>query len=167
MTQDATTIFAKATGAGRAGVAVFRLSGPGAFSMARALTGRTSDSRAIDPRRPVLTPLTCPDTEQLIDHGLVILFKGPKSFTGEDVAEFHTHGSLAVEAALYDALSRLGAHPAKPGAFTRRAFENGKLDLAQVEALADLIDAETAKQRQQALGQLDGRLSRLAQGWRT
>lgn len=135
--------------------------------MARALTGRTSDSRAIDPRRPVLTPLTCPDTEQLIDHGLVILFKGPKSFTGEDVAEFHTHGSLAVEAALYDALSRLGAHPAEPGAFTRRAFENGKLDLAQVEALADLIDAETAMQRQQALGQLDGRLSRLAQGWRT
>lgn len=101
-----------------------------------------------------------------IDEGLVILFPSPASFTGEDVAEFHLHGSIAVEDALYDALRALGAVPAERGEFTRRALLNGKLDLAEVEGLADLLDAETALQRKQALGQLGGRLSALAEGWR-
>ncbi|MEL7490170.1 MAG: tRNA uridine-5-carboxymethylaminomethyl(34) synthesis GTPase MnmE [Pseudomonadota bacterium] len=158
---DTDTIFAKASGAGRAGVAVFRLSGPAALAIARALIGSLPP-----PRDAKLVKVTCPDTEQLIDEGLVILFKGPASFTGEDVVEFHLHGSSAVEAALFHALLTLKARPAEAGEFTRRALINGKLDLAQVEALADLIDAETTAQRKQALGQLDGRLSAVAEGWR-
>jgi len=101
--------------------------------------------------------LRAPDDGALIDRGLAIVFDGPASFTGEDVAEFHLHGSRAVEAALYETLAKMGAAPAEAGAFTLRALKNGKLDLAQAEALADLIDAETNLQRKQALGQLGGR----------
>ncbi|MEL7487617.1 MAG: tRNA uridine-5-carboxymethylaminomethyl(34) synthesis GTPase MnmE [Pseudomonadota bacterium] len=155
------TIFARASGAGKAGVAVYRLSGPDA----RAIATRTS-GRSLTPRTPTLVDLLHANTGERIDQALVILFAAPASFTGEDVAEFHCHGSAAVEAALYAALQYQGARPAESGEFTRRAFENGKLDLAQVEALADLIDAETSEQRKQALGQLDGRLSARADGWR-
>lgn len=161
MTGSNETIFARATGAGRAGVSVYRLSGERAFDIARSLVG---DLPA--PRQTKLVNLNCPDTEQLIDRGLVIPFQGPASFTGEDIVEFHLHGALSVEAALYEALMGLGARPAEAGQFTKRALLAGKLDLAQVEALADLIDSETSVQRKQALGQLDGRLSALAEGWR-
>lgn len=155
------TIFARASGAGKAGVAVYRVSGPQSHNIARRLVGKRMKLRA-----PRLAALKDPATGEIIDRGLAILFQKPKSYTGEDVAEFHLHGSRAVETALYDALSELGARPAEAGEFTLRALRNGKLDLAQAEALADLIDAETILQRKQALGQLDGRLSAVAEGWR-
>lgn len=154
------TIFARASGAGRAGVAVFRLSGPRALEIAQRLAGALSE-----PNRACLRPIRDRSGE-LIDQGLVIPFKGPASFTGEDVAEFHLHGSPAVEAALYEALSSAGARVAVAGEFTKRALLNGKLDLAEVEGLADLLDAETSQQRKQALGQFGGRLSAQAEGWR-
>lgn len=155
------TIFARASGAGRAGVCVFRISGPAARAVAERLS-----TRRLETRRPTLAAIRDPETGEMIDRGLVILFAAPASFTGEDVAEFHLHGSRAVEAAFVEAAARAGARPAGPGDFTRRALANGKLDLAQVEALADLIDAETTQQRKQALGQLEGRLSALAENWR-
>jgi tRNA modification GTPase len=155
------TIFARASGAGRAGIAVFRVSGPQARAIAELLS-----KRRVKPRRPTLAALVDPESGEEIDRGLVLLFEGPASFTGEDVAEFHLHGSRAVEAAFAEAAARAGARPAEAGEFTRRALLNGKLDLAQVEALADLIDAETSQQRKQALGQFEGRLSALAEGWR-
>ncbi|MEO1241478.1 MAG: tRNA uridine-5-carboxymethylaminomethyl(34) synthesis GTPase MnmE [Pseudomonadota bacterium] len=161
MTGDNDTIFARASGAGKAGVAVYRLSGPQSLSIARQLVGKQ-----INNREAVLAALRDPADGALIDRGLAILFEGPASYTGEDVAEFHLHGARAVETALYDALSRLGARPAQAGEFTLRALRNGKLDLAQAEALADLIDSETTQQRKQALGQLEGRLSGLAEDWR-
>jgi tRNA modification GTPase len=154
------TIFARASGPPRAGVAVFRISGPEAFDIAKSLAGGLSA-----PNRAVLRPIR-EISGDLIDEGLVILFKGPASFTGEDVAELHLHGSPAVEAALYEALTALGARPAEAGEFTKRALLNGKLDLAEVEGLADLLDAETRRQRKQALGQFGGRLSAAAEGWR-
>ncbi len=141
-------------------MAVFRLSGPDAFAATVRLTGELPG-----PRVAALRTLRN-GAGQAIDEGLVVLFPAPASFTGEDVAEFHLHGSRAVEDALYETLALLGARPAEAGEFTRRALVNGKLDLAEVEGLADLLDAETAAQRKQALGQLGGRLSALAEGWR-
>ena len=155
------TIFAKASGAGKAGVAVYRLSGPESSSIAGRLVGKRTK-----PREAALAAIRDPYDHALIDRGLVLLFPAPASYTGEDVAEFHLHGSRAVEIALYEALTRLGARPAEAGEFTLRALKNGKLDLAQAEALADLIDSETTLQRKQALGQLDGRLSAVAEDWR-
>jgi tRNA modification GTPase len=102
----------------------------------------------------------------ILDEGLAILFPGPFSFTGEDVVELHSHGSVAVAHAIVEAAIAAGARPAEPGEFTRRALLSGRLDLAEAEGLADLIDAETAAQRKQALGLFGGRLSRLAEGWR-
>ncbi len=154
-------IFARASGAGKAGVAVYRISGPEAARILQSLVGKSLVNR-----KAAYVAVRDPADGSVIDRGLAILFQGPKSFTGEDVAELSLHGSRAVEEALYDALTRLGARPAEAGEFTLRALKNGKLDLAQVEALADLIDAETTLQRKQALGQLDGRLSVLAEGWR-
>ena len=101
-----------------------------------------------------------------LDHALALWFPGPASFTGEDVAELHLHGGVAVVEAVLAALATLGLRPAEPGEFTRRAFENGKLDLAQAEAVADLVDAQSGAQRRQALGQLGGALSRRHEGWR-
>jgi len=161
MTSNTDTIFALSSGAGRAGVAVFRLSGPRAIEIAEALSGK-----AILLRQVVYAKLRDPDDRREIDSGIVFTFKGPASFSGEDMAELQVHGSLAVIDDLSDVLIAQGARPAEPGEFTRRAFSNGKLDLAQAEALADLIDAETSLQKQQALGQLDGRLSGLAEDWR-
>ena len=158
---DGDTIFARASGAGKAGIAVFRLSGPTAHRAAELLSGQTPE-----PRAAAWARVRDPASGAVVDEGLLILFRGPASFTGEDVAELHLHGSRAVEDALYDVLRRLGLRPAEPGEFTRRALRNGKLDLAQVEGLADLIDAETRLQHQQALGQFGGRLSGRAEAWR-
>jgi tRNA modification GTPase len=155
------TIFARASGAGKAGVAVYRLSGPETFRIFRELVGKRINNRVA-----ALATVRDPFSDAVVDQGLAILFEGPESYTGEDVAELHLHGSRAVETALYEALSHAGARPAEAGEFTLRALKNGKLDLAQVEALADLIDSETTLQRMQALGQLEGRLSGLAEGWR-
>jgi tRNA modification GTPase len=157
------TIFALSTVAGRSAVAVLRLSGPAAGRALEALTGKDPPA----PRRAALAGLVDPRTESTIDHGLVLWFPGPGSFTGEHMAELQLHGGPAVVAAAVDALAALdGLRPAEPGEFTRRAFHNGKLDLAEVEGLADLIAAETEAQRRQALRQMEGALSGLIQSWR-
>jgi tRNA modification GTPase len=117
------------------------------------------------PRRAERRRLVDPETGEQLDDGLVLWFPGPNSATGDDVAEFHLHGSRAVLAAFIEVLSRLGLRLAEPGEFTRRAFLNGKLDLLQAEAIADLAAAETEAQRRQALRQLDGELGGLYRGW--
>ncbi|HPA37138.1 MAG TPA: tRNA uridine-5-carboxymethylaminomethyl(34) synthesis GTPase MnmE [Phenylobacterium sp.] len=154
------TIFAPATAPGRAAVAVVRLSGPGSGDALKTLAGKLPQPRLASLRR-----LKAADG-RLIDQALVLWFPSPASYTGEDSAEFHVHGGAAVVAGLLEALAGLGLRLAEPGEFTRRAFENGKLDLAQAEGVADLIDAETEAQRRQALDQLDGALGRAQSGWR-
>ncbi|MDB5433805.1 MAG: thdF, partial [Phenylobacterium sp.] len=151
---------APATAAGRAAVAVVRLSGPGSAEAVRALAGRLPAARRASLRR-------LKDADgQAIDEALVLWLPGPGSYTGEDSAEFHVHGGPAVVGALVGALSAQGLRLAEPGEFTRRAFEHGKLDLAQAEGVADLVDAETEQQRAQALAQLGGRLSGVQARWR-
>lgn len=156
------TIFALATSPGRAGVAMLRLSGPAAGATLRAFAGEIPP-----PRLARHVRFRHPADGEIIDEGLALFFPAPASFTGEDVAEFHVHGSRAVIAALVELLSRRpGLRLAEPGEFTRRAFENGKLDLTAAEGLADLVAAETAAQRRQALRQLAGELGRLYEDWR-
>lgn len=160
--QAALTIFAPATAPGRAGIAVVRVSGPGTGAAIVALSGDLPPPRLASLRR-----LRHPACGGLLDHGLVLWFPAPASFTGEDVAELHLHGGRAATMAVVDALASLpGLRPAEAGEFTRRAFDNGKLDLTAVEGLADLVAAETEAQRRQALRQLDGELGRLYDGWR-
>jgi tRNA modification GTPase len=160
---DRQTIYAVSSGVGRAGVAVLRLSGPGAGPALTALAGRLPPAR-----RAALVRLRDPSGGQTIDRSLVLWFPAPGSFTGEDVAELHVHGGRAVTAAVIAALERLpGLRPAEAGEFVRRSFDNGKLDLSEVEGLADLINAETEAQRRQAVAQLDGALGRLTRNWRT
>lgn len=159
----ARTIFAPATAAGRAAVAIVRISGPAAAAAAARLTGSTIPLDRI----ARLRRLTDPATGAALDEALVLGFPAGGSFTGEPVVELHLHGSPAVLRAVLDVLSRDAAlTPAEPGAFARQAFENGRLSLPQVEALADLIDAETEAQRRQALGGLGGALAEAAEGWR-
>jgi tRNA modification GTPase len=153
------TIFALATAAGRAAVAVVRISGPQSHDIVTALCGRSPA-----PRQAVVRKLRYGGVA--LDEALVLRFVAPGSYTGEDSAEFHVHGGRAVVEALLKALAELGARLAEPGEFTRRAFENGKLDLAQAEGVADLIDSETEAQRRQALGQVGGALSRRYDRWR-
>lgn len=153
------TIYAPATAAGRAAVAVVRISGPGTRTIVRALAGAVPKAR-----RASLRTLRGAAGEA-IDHALVLMFAGPDSYTGEDVAELHLHGGAAVVGAVLEALAAQGLRLAEPGEFTRRAFESGKLDLAQAEGVADLIDAETDAQRRQALEQLGGRLSDIQARW--
>lgn len=155
------TIFALASARGRAGVAVLRLSGPLAGPALEALSGACGA-----PRLARLAALRDPDNREVVDRALCLWFPGPHSFTGEDVAEFHLHGGRAVVNRVSALLLTLGLRPAGPGEFTRRAFEAGKLDLSQAEAIADLVDAETEAQRRQALRQLDGAMGLLYEGWR-
>jgi tRNA modification GTPase len=156
------TIFALATARGRAAIAVVRLSGPEAGQALKALAGALPP-----PRRARLAPLYDPTDHTLLDRALVLWLPGPESYTGEDSAELHIHGGPAVIAGVVSALGRLsGLRPAEAGEFTRRAFENGRLDLTAAEALADLIAAETASQRRQALDQLGGSLGKLYENWR-
>src|SRR5579883_43118 len=154
------TIFALASAPGRAGVGVVRLSGPAAGAIAQGVAGPLPP-----PREAALRRLTDGGAE--IDHALLLWFPAPHSFTGEDVAEFHIHGGRAVREALFAALSARGARVAEPGEFSRRAVENGKLDLTRAEAVADLVDAETPAQLRQALRQHDGVLADLYEGWRS
>jgi tRNA modification GTPase len=154
------TIFALATAPGRAALAVVRLSGPDAGAALTALAGKLPA-----PRRASLRKLRGAGGG-LIDEALVLWLPGPASYTGEDSAELHLHGGQAVVEAVVDALAAVGLRLAEPGEFTRRAFQNGRLDLAQAEAVADLIDAETTAQARQALDQLGGGLSRRYDGWR-
>lgn len=157
---DGGTIFALASGAGRAAVALLRLSGPGTAGVVTALAGRLPP-----PRHASLRRLRDPRTAEVLDQALLLWFPGPASYTGEDSAELHLHGGPAVIAGVAEALVAAGARPAEPGEFTRRAFLNGRMDLTAAEGIADLIAAETAAQRRQALRQADGALARLYGGW--
>jgi tRNA modification GTPase len=157
---DIETIFALASAAGRAGIAVVRVSGPAAGRTLTALVGPLPL-----PRAATLRILKYGGSE--IDRALVLWFPAPHSFTGEDVAEFHLHGGRAVRESLFAALMELGVKPAGPGEFSRRAVEHGQLDLTRAEAIADLVDAETPAQLRQALRQYDGALAGLYESWRT
>lgn len=153
------TIYALSSGALPAGIAVVRVSGPGAFAALRGLTVRVPTSR-------VATLCRLADAAGPIDEALVLVFPAPASATGEDVVEFHLHGGVAVVAALFAALDGHGLRIATPGEFTRRAFDNGRLDLSQVEGLADLIAAETAGQHRAAAAQAGGALRTAVEAWR-
>ncbi len=156
--QAGDTIMALSSGALPAGVAVIRLSGPLVRTSLDALAGGVPE-----PRKMVLRHI---GSERRLDQGLVAFFPAPNSFTGEDCAELHVHGSIAGVKAILAALGRLGLRLAEAGEFTRRAFENGKLDLIAVEGLGDLLAADTEKQRQQALARYDGRLTQEVDQWR-
>jgi tRNA modification GTPase len=157
------TIYALSSSAGRAGVAVIRLSGPCAMAALREIAVGELPA----PRQAALRLLRHPRTGIDLDRGIVLAFPGPGSFTGEDVAELHIHGGRAVVRSVLEALASCqGLRPAEPGEFTRRAFQHGKLDLTAAEGLADLVNAETEAQRRQALRQLRGELGALYERWR-
>lgn len=159
------TIYALSTVAGKSGVAVFRVSGSGALTAVRCLTSLNTET--ITPRHAYFTALRDKDGAPL-DHALIIYFKAPSSFTGEDIVEIHTHGSRAVISSLLENLGNLeDFRLAEPGEFSKRAFYNGKMDLTEAEGLADLIDAETREQQKYALRQMDGELKNLYESWRT
>ncbi|PZR88261.1 MAG: tRNA uridine-5-carboxymethylaminomethyl(34) synthesis GTPase MnmE [Stutzerimonas stutzeri] len=162
MTKAYPTIVALSSGAGRAGVAMVRVSGERVRFAVETIAGSVPEAR-----KAAYRALRDPEGA-VIDHGLVLFFPAPASFTGEDVAEFHIHGSRAVLSRLLSVLAALpGLRLAEAGEFTRRAFEAGKLDLAAVEGLADLIDSETEWQRRQALRQMEGALGQAAEEWRS
>lgn len=180
-TSDEDTVFALSSGSGVTAVAVIRISGRNAFDALKQLLSPYSlEAGAEPPKLPtprmaslriLYDPLSSSDhlnrMRDPLDSALVLIFPGPKSFTGEDIVELHCHGSRAVTSGVLKALSSLDSvRPADPGEFTQRAYGNGKLGLVEVEALADLIVADTSLQRKQALQQFDGRLSRLYLGWR-
>ena len=155
------TIYAQASARGKAGVAVIRVSGPRAHDVGRLLAGSLPDWRLAGIRS-----LRNPDGD-LLDQALVLAFDNGASFTGEKVVEFQIHGGVAISAAVSQALSELDdVRPAEPGEFTRRALENDRLDLSQVEGLADLIEAETEVQRRQAMNVYSGRLGDSVKAWR-
>ena len=163
MTAANDTIFALSSGRPPAAIAVVRVSGPRARAALEALIGRVPE-----PRKAALANVRDPASGEAIDQALALWFPGPRSETGEDVAELQLHGGRAVIAAVLAALGRIpGLRMAEPGEFTRRAFEHGQLDLTQVEALADLIGAETEAQRRQAFQQMRGLLGDRAEAWRT
>jgi tRNA modification GTPase len=155
------TIYALSSGRPPAAIAVVRISGPRAGAALKALTGRIPD-----PRKAALARVRGRDGE-IVDQALALWFPGPQSETGEDVAELQLHGGHAVVAAVFAALAQIdGLRPAEAGEFTRRAFENGKLDLTAVEGLADLVMAETEGQRRQAFRQMAGALRDRSENWR-
>jgi tRNA modification GTPase len=157
------TIYALSTAPGRAGIAVIRISGRAARSALDAL----SHGRLPAPRMASFRRLRHPKSGEVLDEALLLWLPGPANFTGEDMAELHVHGGRAVVAGVLDALAFLGLRLAEPGEFTRRAFGNGKIDLTEAEGLADLINAETAYQRRQALAQHCGALRGHYELWRT
>jgi tRNA modification GTPase len=152
------TIMALSSGSLPAGVAVIRLSGPGVRAALELSAGGIPE-----PRKMALRHI---GSSKRLDHGLVVFFPAPHSFTGEDCAELHVHGSAAGVKAILAELSTHGLRLAEAGEFTRRAFENGKLDLLEIEGLGDLLSADTERQRQQALARYDGRLTEQVDGWR-
>ncbi len=159
---DRPTIFALSSGRPPVAIAVIRISGPRAGAALTALGVKIPD-----PRKAGLARIRDPRSGEIIDEALVLWFPAPHSETGEDVAELQAHGGRAVIAAIFDALARIeGLRMAEPGEFTRRGFENGKLDLTAVEGLADLVGAETEGQRRQAFRQMKGLLGNRAETWR-
>lgn len=162
MTQS--TIYALSTLYGKSGVAVFRLSGEKSLNAVAKMTSLNTQN--ILPRHTYFAAIH-DLAGNMLDHGLVVYFKAPASFTGEDVVEFHTHGSKAVIASMLESFSGLeGCRLAEPGEFSKRAFYNRKMDLTEAEGLADLIDAETREQQKYALRQMGGELKNLYEGWR-
>ena len=158
---DRETIFALSSGRPPAAISVIRVSGPGAHEAARRVAGTLPE-----PRLAAVRELKHPQTGELLDESLVLRFDAPASSTGEDSAEFHCHGGRAVVDTLLGALAALpGLRVAEPGEFTRRAFENGRIDLTEAEGLADLIEAETESQRKAALRTADGGLRRQIHAW--
>lgn len=155
------TIFALASGRPPAAIAIIRVSGPRAHEAGRKIAGELPEAREVG-----LRELKHPEVGVLLDRALVLRFDAPASSTGEDVVEFHIHGGRAVADAMLDALASLdGLRIAKPGEFTRRALENGRIDLTEAEGLADLIDAETESQRRAALAVAEGGLRRQIEQW--
>mgnify|MGYP005800075945 FL=1 len=162
---DDKTIYALSTVFGKSGVAVIRISGKSAADVITKMT--TITLADIKPRYACFTDLLDPVSRETVDKCLLLYFRAPSSFTGEDIVELQTHGSRAVIAAVLSALSALpGFRLAEPGEFSKRAFYNGKMDLTEAEGLADLIDAETAEQQKYALRQMSGVLKSLYDGWR-
>jgi tRNA modification GTPase len=161
---DSQTIFAPASAVGKAGVTIFRISGAEAT---QAVTRLCVPRELPAPRLATLRDIKDLNSGEVIDHALILYFPAPHSFTGEDVIELHTHGGRAVTNAVIAALRALPHFRlAEAGEFTRRAFENGKMDLTEAEAIADLVHAETEAQRKQALRQMDGALGKLYEDWR-
>jgi tRNA modification GTPase len=161
---DRSTIFARASGLGKAAIAIFRISGP----ECSAALGKLAPGAEFPVRRPVLRMLHQPASLEPIDRAIVTRFEAPASFTGEDTAELSVTGGLAVSSAIAQALTLIpGLRPAEPGEFARRAFINGKIDLCEVEGLADLVNAETEAQRRQAQRIAGGALSRECEAIRT
>ena len=159
---DKSTIYALSSGAGRAGIAVVRVSGPKASEVLIQFSGALPA-----PRLASLRKLTSAKDGSVIDQALVFWFPGPATATGEDVVEFHLHGSPAIVSKLFSELADIdGVGPAEPGAFTRRAFDNGVLDLVEVEGLADLLSANTDSQRRLAMRQFLGEASSIYEAWR-
>jgi tRNA modification GTPase len=155
------TIFAVSTGSGRAGIAVVRVSGSQSAAIVESLTGALPA-----PRRAVLRSIQAQDQSELIDRGMVLYFAGPQTVTGEDVAEFHVHGSPVVVERLLLELSKIeNCRPAEAGEFTRRAFENERMDLVEVEGLADLLASESEAQRKLAMRQFSGEASSIYELW--
>jgi tRNA modification GTPase len=164
MSNNMQTIFACATAPVKSGVAIIRISGQNSLSILNSLTGQGS----ITPRTALLRKIKNPKTNEVIDEAVVLYFSAPNSFTGEDVVEFHIHGSRAVLFEMLEILSTFeNTRLAEPGEFSKRAFDNGKMDLTEAEGLADLIDAETKAQARQAIRQKEGQLGSLYDKWRT
>ena len=161
MTPAGDTIFALSSGQPPAAIAVVRISGPAAGTTLAALARQMPE-----PRRASLATLHSPESGEPLDRALLLWFPGPGTATGEDLCELHLHGGRSVVAAVLGALGGLsGLRPAEPGEFTRRAFENGRIDLSEAEGLADLLAAETQSQRRAALALAGGALSRMIGGW--
>ena len=157
------TIYALSSGPGIAGVAVIRVSGEDTSKVIKLITGKDLPV----PRVATLRKMNNINTNELIDEGLVIWFPGPQSYTGEDLAEFHVHGSRAVVAALHASISKIeNCRLAEPGEFTKRAFQNGKINLLKAESIGDLISAETEIQRKQAIKIMNGKSSDKFNSWR-
>ena len=159
------TIYALSTVFGKSGVAVIRISGNEVLSIISKIT--SINVNTIKPRYAYFTDIINPTTKEILDKSLVLYFKAPHSFTGEDILEIQCHGSKAVLNSVLNVLSSLeGVRLAEPGEFSKRAFYNNKMDLTEAEGLADLIDAETSEQQKYAIRQLSGNLKNLYSSWR-
>ena len=157
------TIYALSTGSGVSGIAVIRVSGPNTTEVIKILTG----SKLPLPRVATLKKFNKNGGKNLIDHGVILWFPAPNSYTGEDLAEFHVHGSLAVIKAMHSTISKIkNCRLAEPGEFTKRAFQNGRINLLKAESIGDLISAETEIQRKQALKIMSGKSSDKFNSWR-
>ena len=157
------TIYALSTGPGISGIAVIRVSGSGTAEVIKKITG----SKPPVPRVATLKKFNKKGGKELIDEGVLIWFPGPNSYTGEDLAEFHTHGSRAVINAMHLTISKVkGCRLAEPGEFTKRAFQNGRINLLKAESIADLIASETEIQRKQALKIMSGKTAKQFNTWR-